>query len=65
MNSPQTIQTQQSQYTFPAPTIPPAVFEMTFEEIVQLFGDLTQLITTLQSVLETGQNHLPTIEIDD
>jgi hypothetical protein len=38
---------------------------MTFEEIVQLFGDLNQLITTLQSVLETGQNHLPTIELDD
>jgi hypothetical protein len=38
---------------------------MTFEEIVQLFGDLNQLITTLQSVPEIGQNHLPTIEIDD
>jgi hypothetical protein len=47
------------------PAIPPAVFEMTFEEIVQLFGDLNRLSTALQKVLETGQDHLPTIELDD
>ena len=65
MKSPQTTQTQQSQYTPVVPAIPPAGFEMTFEEIVQLFGDLNRLSTALQKVLETGQDHLPTIELDD
>jgi hypothetical protein len=38
---------------------------MTLAELMQLFGDLNQLITALQETAGTHQNDLPTIRIDE
>jgi hypothetical protein len=65
MDSRHTRHTSQSQYASPLPTIPRAVFDMTFEEVVRLFGDLHRLAAALQRAVGDGQIDLPTIQIDD
>ena len=65
MDSRHTRHTSQSQYASPLPTIPRAVFDMTFEEGMRLSGDLNRLLVTLQKAVGTGQIDLPTIKIDD
>jgi len=65
MNSRQTSHTRQSQYAPLPPAMPRAIFNMTFDELVQLFGNLNQVLTALQKAAETAQNDLPTIRIDD
>lgn len=65
MDSRQTSHTRQSQYTPPPPSVPRAVFDMTFDELVRLFGDLNRLLAVLQKAAGTGKNDLPTIRIDD
>ena len=45
--------------------MPRAIFNMTFDELGQLFGNLNQVLAALQNAAENGQNDLPTIRIDD
>jgi hypothetical protein len=41
------------------------VLDMTFEEVERLYGDLNRITVALQKAVGTGQNDLPTINIDD